>query len=102
MHLQEPNTGLPSVLSLRFICVKKGDESQDYDYVTLETDITFDTEQPSGSVSQPNVIRRHIENEVQVVDGETVVLGGLRSKVSKDCRESLPFIGELPGIGKFF
>jgi general secretion pathway protein D len=81
---------------------QEGDESQDYDYVTLETDITFDTEQPSGSVSQPNVIRRHIENEVQVVDGETVVLGGLRSKVSKECRESLPFIGELPGIGKFF
>lgn len=75
---------------------------QDYDYVTLETDVTFDTIQPSPDPSRPNVTRRHITNQVQVPDGESVMLGGLRRKVSNDNRESIPFIGELPGIGKLF
>jgi general secretion pathway protein D len=77
------------------------EEEDAYDYVTLDTDITFDTIQ-GGDPSRPNVTRRHITNQVQVPDGDTVVLGGLRRKVSNDSRESIPFIGELPGLGKLF
>lgn len=77
------------------------DES-DFDYVTLETDVTFDTINPSRHADRPDVTRRHITNQVQVPDGETVILGGLRRKVSNDRRESIPFIGELPGLGKLF
>lgn len=72
----------------------------DYDYVTLETDITFDTIQGGGD--RPNVTRRHISNQVQVPDGDTVILGGLRRKVIADNREAIPFLGELPGLGKLF
>jgi general secretion pathway protein D len=72
-----------------------------YDYVTLETDITFDTIHP-GNSNRPNVTRRHIENQVQVPDGDTVILGGLRRKTTHDHRDALPFIGELPGLGKLF
>src|SRR5262249_31262420 len=72
------------------------------DYVTLETDITFDSINPSRHADRPDVTRRHITNQVQVPDGETVILGGLRRKVSNDKRESIPFIGELPGLGKLF
>ncbi len=74
------------------------------DYVTLDTDITFDTVEPSISAlqSRPDVTRRHIVNQVQIQDGQTVILGGLRRKVSADSKQSIPFIGELPGIGKLF
>lgn len=78
------------------------DEESIYDYVTLETDITFDTIHPGDDRSRPDVTRRHINNQVQVVDGETVILGGLRSRMTKDCSDSIPFLGELPGIGKLF
>lgn len=78
------------------------DDEDGYDYVTLETDITFDTIHPGGNPERPDVTRRHITNQVQVVDGETVILGNLRRKVSADCKDSIPFIGELPGIGKLF
>jgi len=74
---------------------------ESYDYVTLETDITFDTVHP-GNHARPNVTRRHIKNEVNVVDGETVILGGLRRKILDDNRDAIPFIGELPGLGKLF
>ena len=78
------------------------DEDQDYDYVTLETDITFDTIHPGGQSDRPDVTRRHITNHVQVPDGDTVILGGLRRKVTTDRKESIPFLGELPGLGKLF
>ena len=78
------------------------DEDQEYDYVTLETDITFDTIHGGGKADRPDVTRRHITNLVQVPDGDTVILGGLRRKVTTDRRESIPFLGELPGLGKLF
>jgi general secretion pathway protein D len=37
-----------------------------------------------------------------VADGETVILGGLRRKIEEDTREKIPFLGDLPGIGKLF
>lgn len=71
-------------------------------YITLETDIVFDTiDDPSGN-SRPNITRRNITNEVCVKDGETVILGGLRRKVLRDDHEAIPFLGEIPGIGKLF
>lgn len=74
-----------------------------YDYVSLETDITFDTIHQEGAhVGRPVVTRRHITNQVQVPDGDTVVIGGLRRKVTEDKKESVPFLGELPGLGKLF
>lgn len=74
----------------------------DYDYVTLETDITFDTIHGGGHPSRPDVTRRHITNQVQVVDGETVILGGLRRKTTNDGNDGIPFLGEIPGLGKLF
>jgi general secretion pathway protein D len=75
--------------------------ADDTNYVTLETDITFDTIKPSD-VNRPDVIRRHVVNEVRIADGQTVIIGGLRRKESKDFKEQIPFLGELPGIGKLF
>ncbi len=72
-------------------------------FVTLETNITFDTiKKTSPNKDRPDVSRRHIENSVRVADGETVILGGLREKTGEDSSNKLPFLGELPGLGKFF
>ncbi len=81
---------------------QENSNDDEYDYVTLETDITFDTIPPGGHNGRPDVTRRHITSQVDIVDGETVVLGGLRRKVSDDSKEAIPFIGELPGLGKLF
>lgn len=77
-------------------------DGEDVDYVTLETDITYDTIQPGGDPSRPDVARRHITNTVQIPDGQTVIIGGLRRRQLEDGRDAIPFIGELPGIGKLF
>lgn len=82
------------------------DDANQYDenvsYVTLETDITVDTVSGSGANQQPNVTRRHITNQVSIPDGQTVVIGGLRRKNTDDTKNSIPFLGEIPGFGKLF
>jgi len=70
--------------------------------VTLSTDISFDTTNSLPSDDQPLVDRRHITNEVRVVDGETIILGGLRRKTKIDTEEKIPILGEIPGFGKLF
>ena len=70
-------------------------------FVTLDTDITFDT--PKKNLNdRPDVTRRHIKNHVRIADGQTVIIGGLRRKSSQDTKESIPFLGEIPGLGKLF
>ncbi len=75
--------------------------SEEKGSVTLQTNITFDTPR-SVDNDRPLVDRRHIENEVRVVDGQTVIIGGLRRKAVNDKEEKIPFFGEIPGFGKFF
>ncbi len=70
--------------------------------VTLKTNISFDTTSKHDKDKQPNVDRRHIENEVRVIDGETVILGGLRRKSHEDHEEKVPFFGDIPFFGRFF
>lgn len=73
------------------------------DYVTLVSAISFETIHPKIlNKDRPDVTRRLINNEVRVADGQTVILGGLRRKVSCDTKEAIPFLGELPGVGKLF
>lgn len=71
-------------------------------YVTLDTDVTFDTRAGGLAPDRPDVVRRHITNQVNIPDGQTIILGGLRRKLTDDYKESIPFIGELPALGKFF
>ena len=82
----------------------KIDQEEDPDAtksVTLATEILFDTTRPSKD-NRPDVTRRNIKNEVRVEDGQTVILGGLRRKIASDMEETIPFLGEIPGIGKLF
>jgi general secretion pathway protein D len=91
-----------TIVMLPTIHLPDSDENPDCPgFVTLHTDVTFDTT-PFGFDDRPPVTRRHITNDVQIADGETVILGGLRRKSEEDRREKIPFLGDLPGIGKLF
>lgn len=80
-------------------CEPDGDDEAQF--ITLDTDITFDTVQTSD-LGRPDVTRRHIKNEVRVANGETLILGGLKRLNTNDSKDSIPFLGEIPGLGKFF
>lgn len=77
-------------------------EEEEYDYITLQTDLVFETINGGLNPSQPDVTRRVINNVTNVPDGQSVILGGLRRKITDDTKESIPFIGEVPFLGKLF
>lgn len=77
-------------------------EEEDYDYITLQTDLVFETINGGLNPSQPDVTRRVINNEVRIPDGQSVILGGLRRKITDDTKDAIPFLGEVPGLGKLF
>lgn len=70
-------------------------------YITLDTNVSFDTRKGS-QVSRPDVTTRRIKTLVRVGDGQSVILGGLKQKDVAAHKESVPLLGELPGIGKLF
>ncbi len=73
---------------------------------------------PSGSISmilnitknepekvssgQPPITTRQVETTVQVMDGETVVLGGVFEGTMGNSTSSVPFLADIPGIGFLF
>lgn len=73
----------------------------DRDFIALEADLSFDTRKASSDY-RPDVSTRHIKTTVRVADGQSAILGGLKQKDLEDNREKIPFLGELPGIGKLF
>ncbi|MEI8300047.1 MAG: secretin N-terminal domain-containing protein [Chlamydiota bacterium] len=77
------------------------EDTDEHRFITLETHVNFDTIN-SDINDRPKVNRRSVENQVRVLDGETVILGGLRKKTGEDNTEKIPFLGEIPGIAKFF
>ena len=82
---------------------EKGSPTDDgINYVTLDSDIKFETVIPDPANNRPNVIRRFISNEARIADGQTVIIGGLRRKNHEDFNRAIPFLGEIPGFGKLF
>src|SRR5690606_11294871 len=78
------------------------EEGEEDSFVSLETDLEFDSTKILTLDSRPPVTRRNIKNQVRVADGETIILGGLRQQIEEDSREKIPFLGDIPGIGKLF
>lgn len=93
--------GITIVLTPTVHLTENAEDGDQIGFVSLQTNLEFDTTQFAVN-DRPPVTRRHIENEVCVADGETIILGGLRRKIEEDSREKIPFLGDLPGIGKLF
>lgn len=54
------------------------------------------------TVAGPNVAKRNSTNQVLVADGETAVISGLTQTQIVKNRTGIPFLMNLPGIGKLF
>lgn len=50
----------------------------------------------------PSVDTRNVQTQVLVRDGQTVVLGGIYETERRDVVTKVPFLGDLPGVGRLF
>ncbi|MGR9086970.1 MAG: type II secretion system secretin GspD [Gammaproteobacteria bacterium] len=56
----------------------------------------------TGVTTSPTISKREIQSFVAVVDGETIVLGGLIKNNNTSNRNGIPWLHELPWIGPLF
>jgi type II secretion system protein D len=56
----------------------------------------------ASSTIPPPRITREIKTQVNVPDGDTMVIGGVISDIQRDSRDAVPWLGELPLIGALF
>jgi len=54
------------------------------------------------SDNQPVIATRKSENTMLIKDGETIVIGGLRTRERKKSLYKVPLLGDIPLLGKFF
>ena len=71
------------------------------DHVQMELFITKDA-RGEETINGPTIDKREIQTEVLVDSGDTVVLGGIFEHERQRAVDSVPFFGELPGIGWMF
>ncbi len=50
----------------------------------------------------PGITSRKVNTEVELADGESFMIGGLMDKGTSDTFDKIPFIGDIPIIGKLF
>ncbi len=70
--------------------------------ISMTLNITKDEADIVKTGVQPPITKRQVETTVQVMDGETVVLGGVFEGNLTNSDSSVPFLADLPGIGFLF
>jgi type IV pilus assembly protein PilQ len=56
----------------------------------------------SGGVNVPSIDTREINTQVLVNDGQTVVLGGILETERRDTEKKVPYVGDIPVLGRLF
>ena len=80
-----------------------GDSSSNYSRDNDDNDDNDDlVNGGTGLVKLPIFSRRHIETDVIVQSGETVIMGGLITSTSTKTREGVPILSHIPFIGQLF
>jgi len=70
--------------------------------VNLEIKPSIKTSAPSGGNRPDDVTDRSINTSVRLLDGQTIVLGGLIESKESEGRTYVPILGQIPFIGYFF
>lgn len=55
-----------------------------------------------GGATAPTIDTRQIETQVLVKNGETIVLGGIQEYSRNDLETKVPFLGDIPVLGRLF
>ena len=50
----------------------------------------------------PAITVRHVNTEVELKDGQSFIIGGLLNNQESQTFEKIPFLGDIPILGKFF
>jgi len=69
------------------------------DKVSLEVSVISEDVVPGGSAGQPTTTKREVATSSIVMDGETVIIGGLSKDKVSDELIKIPLLGDIPILG---
>ncbi|QGU33661.1 type IV pilus secretin PilQ [Thermochromatium tepidum ATCC 43061] len=72
------------------------------DRIIMDLEITKDAPNRSYTVQEPPIDTRSIKTNVLVDNGETVVLGGIFEREKTFSKEQVPWLGDVPVLGRLF
>ncbi|MDE2159739.1 MAG: type IV pilus secretin PilQ, partial [Burkholderiales bacterium] len=70
--------------------------------VILDVDVTNDSVSAISTVAGPAIDSKHVQTQVLVENGGTVVIGGIFTQNENDNVSKVPLLGDLPVIGYLF
>lgn len=70
--------------------------------ITQEVSRVVDAGRSEAGVPTPTIQQRKIKSRVEVLDGQTVVLGGLIQEGEERGRDRIPILGDIPILGALF
>ena len=105
VQVADPKTGAvttsvqfkPVVLELKVTPTISPDQR-----IFMNLEVKQDTVASFAVQGQPAINTRNINTAVLVDNGQTVVLGGILERTSRDDKTQVPFLGDLPGVGTLF
>jgi pilus assembly protein CpaC len=64
--------------------------------------LDYSNEVQISGFTVPGITTRRVNTEVELADGESFMIGGLLDKTLNETFEKIPFIGDIPILGKLF
>lgn len=86
-----------STQSVRLFLQPVVSDIEDYDYFTL-----FIIDGTPMTAALPRFVSKDATTNVDVYDGTTIVMGGLMSEETTEAISKIPFLGDIPILGKAF
>src|SRR6202046_314748 len=84
---------IPTITPRNTIRLKVAPEVSALDYTNEATISGFEV---------PGITERRVNTEVELADGESFMIGGLLDKTTSDTFQKIPFLGDIPILGKLF
>ncbi|MBP3194933.1 MAG: type IV pilus secretin PilQ [Cardiobacteriaceae bacterium] len=72
------------------------------DRVAMEIHINKDSASDSRLGSEPSIDTNEVQTQVEVDNGETIVLGGIYEQTQNKSISKTPILGDIPAIGNLF
>ena len=84
------------------LCLLVDPQILNNDDIILDVEVTKDARGTSAGSAGFAINKKRVKTQVRVADGETVVLGGIFEQDIKDETKKVPFLGDLPILGRLF
>lgn len=68
----------------------------------ITQEVSEATPTDTSDISSPSIFSRRLETSLSLSDGQSMLLGGLISNTTTDGKSKVPFLGDVPVLGRLF